>query len=159
MDWEAIGAIGEVLGAIGVIFSLVYLASQIRASTRQTNADAIYNLQKAQADVMESFHSQPESAKIFAKLECGEPLKPHEQIQVDFIVARVTGVFAAAQASADNAVVSEKYLEDANVSLNIFATRFRLTAALWKYTQRAHASVADGLVFKALKTTYESHTD
>ena len=78
---------------------------------------------------------------------------------MDFIVARVTGVYAAAQASADNAVVSEKYLEDANVSLYLFATRFRLTEALWKYTQRAHASVADGLVFKTLKTTYESQTD
>ena len=80
MDWEAIGAVGEVLGAIGVIFSLVYLALQIRASTRQTNADAVYNFHKAQADVMESFHSQPECAKIFAKLEGGESLSPHEQI-------------------------------------------------------------------------------
>ena len=30
MDWEAIGAIGETLAAIGVLISLVYLAIQIR---------------------------------------------------------------------------------------------------------------------------------
>ncbi|MGD8829731.1 MAG: hypothetical protein PVF57_03930, partial [Pseudomonadales bacterium] len=31
--WEAIGAIGELLGAIGVILTLVYLAVQIRQNT------------------------------------------------------------------------------------------------------------------------------
>ena len=34
MNWEAIGAIGEVIGALGVIFTLIYLASQIRQSNR-----------------------------------------------------------------------------------------------------------------------------
>ncbi len=29
MNWDAIGAVGEVLGAIGVIASLVYLATQV----------------------------------------------------------------------------------------------------------------------------------
>jgi len=32
MNWDAIGAVGEILGAIAVFASLVYLARQIRAS-------------------------------------------------------------------------------------------------------------------------------
>ncbi len=35
MNWDAIGAIAELLGAIGVIASLVYLATQIRHSREQ----------------------------------------------------------------------------------------------------------------------------
>ena len=35
MNWDAIGAIAELLGAVGVIASLVYLASQIRESREQ----------------------------------------------------------------------------------------------------------------------------
>ena len=35
MNWDAIGAVGELLGAIGVIASLVYLAGQIRDSREQ----------------------------------------------------------------------------------------------------------------------------
>ena len=35
MNWEAIGAIAELLGAVGVIASLVYLATQIRHSREQ----------------------------------------------------------------------------------------------------------------------------
>ena len=34
MNWEAISAVGEVLGAGGVIISLIYLAAQIRQNTR-----------------------------------------------------------------------------------------------------------------------------
>ena len=35
MNWEAIGAIGELIGAAGVIATLGYLAFQIRQNTRQ----------------------------------------------------------------------------------------------------------------------------
>ncbi len=35
MNWEAIGAIGEVLGAAGVIITLAYLAVQIRQNSHQ----------------------------------------------------------------------------------------------------------------------------
>ena len=33
MNWEAIGAVGEVLGAVGVIITLAYLALQIRQNS------------------------------------------------------------------------------------------------------------------------------
>ena len=35
MNWGAIGAIGEVLGALGVIITLVYLAGQLRQNTKE----------------------------------------------------------------------------------------------------------------------------
>jgi hypothetical protein len=34
MNWEAIGAIGEIIGAVAVVVTLAYLAVQIRNSTR-----------------------------------------------------------------------------------------------------------------------------
>ena len=34
MNWEAIGAIGELLGAIAVLVTLIYLATQIRQNTK-----------------------------------------------------------------------------------------------------------------------------
>lgn len=35
MNWQAVSAVSELIGAFGVIVSLVYLASQIRQNTRQ----------------------------------------------------------------------------------------------------------------------------
>jgi len=38
MSWEAVGAIAELLGAMGVIASLIYLAFQIRQNTQSSKA-------------------------------------------------------------------------------------------------------------------------
>lgn len=40
MNWNAIGAVGEMLGALGVIITLVYLARQIRQNTLATRLSA-----------------------------------------------------------------------------------------------------------------------
>ena len=34
MNWEALGAIGEIVGAVAVVVTLGYLAVQIRKNTR-----------------------------------------------------------------------------------------------------------------------------
>ena len=44
MNWEAIGAVAEVVGAAGVIASLLYLGIQIRQSTRTEQARAYQDI-------------------------------------------------------------------------------------------------------------------
>ena len=155
MDWDAIGAIGEVIGAAGVIFSLVYLATQIRSSSKQANADAIYNLQKGQSDVMEAFTTNADLAKLLAKVQRGDSLEDHEDIQLGFIIARVVGINAAVQAAANSGIVDEDYLEDVDTSLNLFASNFALSNRMWGYTKFAHPSVSDGRIFKKLRLAAE----
>jgi len=41
MNWDAIGTIAEIVGAAGVIVSLIYLAIQIRHTSRQTDSQAL----------------------------------------------------------------------------------------------------------------------
>ena len=40
MNWDAIGAAGEIIGATGVLISLLYLASQIRKNTHAIESSA-----------------------------------------------------------------------------------------------------------------------
>jgi len=40
MNWEAIGAIGEIAGALAVVASLIYLATQIRQSNKLLNLES-----------------------------------------------------------------------------------------------------------------------
>ena len=40
MNWEAIGSVSELIGAVGVIVSLIYLAAQIRQNTKSLRASA-----------------------------------------------------------------------------------------------------------------------
>ena len=44
MNWEAIGAIGEIIGATAVVVSLVYLAGQIRTQNRQNRTAAMHEI-------------------------------------------------------------------------------------------------------------------
>ena len=60
MNWDAIGAIAELLGAIGVIASLVYLATQIRQSREQmshnTQALRAGTYQQLRHEIYEALH-------------------------------------------------------------------------------------------------------
>ena len=42
MNWDAVGAIAEAVGAFGVIATLLYLATQIRQATRVAKADFFF---------------------------------------------------------------------------------------------------------------------
>jgi len=44
MNWEAVGAIGEIVGAFGVIVTLGYLAIQIRQNTKASRAATVQNM-------------------------------------------------------------------------------------------------------------------
>ena len=44
MNWDALGASAELLGAAAVFFSFVYLAKQIRTSTRQSQVAVMQSL-------------------------------------------------------------------------------------------------------------------
>ena len=41
MSWEAIGAVGEIVGASAVIVTLIYLALQIKDSARAARSSAV----------------------------------------------------------------------------------------------------------------------
>ena len=44
MNWEAIGAIGEVIGGAAVVATLIYLAIQLRQNTKGIRAQSYYNV-------------------------------------------------------------------------------------------------------------------
>ena len=70
MNWEAIGAIGEVLGALGVIATLVFLAFQIKQNSRllQTNNDQLeQNHRLAIADALGQLNEQQQTMIAIAQ--------------------------------------------------------------------------------------------
>lgn len=63
MNWDAIGAAGEVAGAVGVILTLVYLSVQIRRSTAQARSDALIKVNDMVRDVCMKLADDPELTK------------------------------------------------------------------------------------------------
>ena len=54
MNWEAISAIGQIVGALAVVISLIYLANQVRSSARETRDAAM----RATMDFLNRFAQQ-----------------------------------------------------------------------------------------------------
>lgn len=67
MNWDAIGAVGEIAGAIAVVLSLIYLATQIRQSTRESQATSRDNVSKGISDVMMRIAADPETTELYGQ--------------------------------------------------------------------------------------------
>ena len=52
MNWEAIGAVGEIIGAVAVVVSLIYLATQLRQSNELARENAYREVQHGLDAVM-----------------------------------------------------------------------------------------------------------
>lgn len=65
MTWEAAGALGEIIGAIAVIATLVYLTIQVRESVRASRAVAVTDATAAVQAWYLELGSNPGSGKLF----------------------------------------------------------------------------------------------
>jgi len=65
MNWEAIGAIGEIVGAVAVVVTLVYLIIQIKQNTRGTHAITIQTNVNSFNNINALLATNPELAEIF----------------------------------------------------------------------------------------------
>ena len=44
LNWDAIGAVGEIVGALAVVVSLIYLATQIRTQNIEARLAAVHEI-------------------------------------------------------------------------------------------------------------------
>jgi len=68
MNWEAVGATGEVVGAAAVILTLAFLAFQIRSNTRAIQASAQYDIQVRLSDISFEIGYNPERSALWSKI-------------------------------------------------------------------------------------------
>jgi hypothetical protein len=64
MNWDAIGASAEMLGAVGVIATLVYLALQIRQNSHQLRGAATSAVYEYQRSITVMLSEDPDLYKI-----------------------------------------------------------------------------------------------
>jgi len=65
MNWEAVGAVGELLSAMAVVVSLVYLAMQVRQARRTFAASAHQQLGDAFQRLLNDIWSNPEVHRVW----------------------------------------------------------------------------------------------
>ena len=82
MTWEAIGTISEIVGAIAVVITLVYLATQIRQSNDLLRSESRQTL--VSNDVT-SLNANLDNTEVLAKYVSGAALSAEEQMKISFM--------------------------------------------------------------------------
>ena len=82
LNWEAIGAIGEILGATAVFASLIYLASQIRQNTRTARSTTRQAIAETIMAPPNNFLQSESFLRSFLAHINGEELTSEQQMQL-----------------------------------------------------------------------------
>jgi len=133
MNWAAIGAVGEVAGAIAVVATLFYLASQIKQNTSVTKAES-------RRAVLEGGHTilftMVENPTIIADIIKSEPLNDEEQIRLSaFLFAMLRfGEFAWGQYR-EGVIDREQWATEKNVIRFVFDSQ--RTREWWNHIGRS----------------------
>jgi hypothetical protein len=100
MNWEAIGAVGETVGAVAVVVTLIYLAVQIRQSNSQQRREEIVSVQTGQNKLVSQL-MEPRVIRALAIMADSQPSAG--------VADRATAIFYTVQAINHFEIVYDLY--------------------------------------------------
>jgi len=93
VNWEAIGAIGELVGALVVILTVFYLARQVRENTEQARLAAIRAINASNDSAFNPVYI-PENTRIWTRCHARAPdLDDHELAVFSMLMFRLVGSY------------------------------------------------------------------
>jgi len=114
VNWNAIGAIGEVVGAAGVIASLVYLAVQIRQNSAVARLALHENYITGVRAIFDNVHAHPHLYRVW-RLATNSPDEMSEEDREQFgmlLYALFNRIHLGYQAREVDPFMAQKYLAD-----------------------------------------------
>jgi hypothetical protein len=87
MNWDAIGAIGQLVGAVLVGITLVYLAIQLRQNTSALKSSTFLSVSTLMGSTMEVFATHADLAPLLLKAQSGlDKLSADERARFGFLM-------------------------------------------------------------------------
>lgn len=151
MNWDALGATAELISALGVIITLIYLAIQIRANTKESQLSSINDLSNQYTSFLAHITSSEELSTLYVKAITGDPktLSPTEHGRALMLYGMILRILENAHqqhlAKRMDTVswLGYKKLIDRGVYSNFFSE-------YWKLRKDMHNSSFQNLVEKTL---------
>jgi hypothetical protein len=107
-----LGSLGEFIGAIAVVVSLVYLAMQIRHNTRAVRSSMHQDMVESTLRIAESSSDNPDVSRIVLKAEADyDNLTKEERFRFEAYAERVFGNFESVYYSYRNSMIEEDLWE------------------------------------------------
>ena len=116
MNWDALGAMGEIAGAIAVIATLFFLARQSQVNTRELERTNEYQRSTTLVTGNEIFNSvfrpimqDSELAEIYLKGTKGKPLSESEEVRYCIFVSTFLSLMEGGSESLKSGFTFEDY--------------------------------------------------
>ena len=150
MNWDAIGAIGEVGGAIVVVATLIYLARQIRESTQATRIAAYHSATEQLWSVGVAVSTDPGLAEILAKTFAGgiDSLALPDRMRLEFALGSLYFGYESLLA------LHERGFIDAELWQNVIENNLRL---LGSPLGREYLASRHGSISRRLEALIDEH--
>jgi hypothetical protein len=141
VNWDAIGAIGEIVGAAAVVASLLYLAVQTRANAKALRASAIWDSETIFGNVNYLHGANPEWAELLGRAssptaDMGE-FSPTEQSQLQFTFRGALQYYQAQWSLCGEDLIPKELWERRRKSLRGFI-ELPVFREVWKEEIRQH---------------------
>jgi hypothetical protein len=117
MNWDAAGAIGEIVGAVAVVATLTYLAVQIRTARIGSASEATYSALEAYSRWRANILQNSDIAEAVAKANRAEALTDREQLQLRMLTDELFAIGAVGASesegwgSLDRRAIDVEYLK------------------------------------------------
>jgi len=138
-NWEAIGAIAELVGSFAVVATIAYLIVQIRQNTRFAKIDAAHQLRSGMNDVLRGISDNTDALETYEKaLTEPSTLERTEKIRFDLIVLQMLRVSESLYL-----LYADGYLSDESWESTLYSLLFVLSTEGGQQSwlrQRSHMS-------------------
>jgi len=124
MNWDAIGAVAEAIGAAAVVASLLYLALQIRASTRASAVESKLQTTRLLSEVLDSFIQSPELSDLTERgfIDLGS-LSRSEYVRFSNLAMKLLWFFSAAHFQFRTGLLGEAEWHEVKVAMHFWLRR------------------------------------
>ena len=87
MNWEAIGSVGDAIGGVGVVVTLLYLAHQTRQNTRAVRAASFHQVADSLSGVSMAIVQDPSLVSLLTRVNSdADSLSPDETARYGFFL-------------------------------------------------------------------------
>jgi hypothetical protein len=108
MNWEMVGAIGQLAGVLIGIPSIIYLAIQIRAQTEERRVSAVNTLTVQWGDMTHALHDSAELSEIYLRgAQSFVDLDPVSKLRFSTFLNRFVNYFEAMHFAHRDGVLTE----------------------------------------------------
>ena len=132
MNWDAIGAIAEAIGAAAVVASLLYLARQIRSSARASAVESKLQTTRLLTDTLDAYIQTPEVSELVERaFDDPRALSKQENIRFSNLALRMFWAFSAAHFQFRTGAIAESDWREVMVAMH-FWLRGKGTREWWE---------------------------